>query len=76
MSTEEEYLIVDRGGAVYVGYLVHELKPPISIHVAIWCLMECPVQWGAMMDILRVLFGLVNNNGRHEALPIISCEYK
>ena len=31
---KEESLIVDRGGAAYVGELGHELKPPVSIHVA------------------------------------------
>ena len=69
---EEEYLIVDRGGAAYVGELGHGLKPLISIHIARWCVMDCPVQWDVAMEILGVLPGLVNNDGRHEAFPIIS----
>ena len=72
MSIEEEYLIVDRGGAAYVGELDHGLKPPVSIHVAIWCVMEFPVQWDVVMEILGVILGLVKNDGSHEALPISS----
>ena len=72
VSIEEEYLIVDRGGTVYVGELGHDLKPPVSIHVARWCVMDCPVQWDVVMEILGVLLGLANNDGRHEALPISS----
>ena len=72
VSTEEDYLIVDRGGTAYVGELGHGLKPPIFIHVAIWCVMDCLVQCDVVMDILGVLLGLVNNNGRHEALPVRS----
>ena len=70
VSIEEEYLIVDRGGTVYAGELCHGLKPPVSIHVSRWCVMDCPVQWGVVMEILGVLLVLVNNDGRHEALPI------
>ena len=62
----KEYdLTVDRGGAAYVGELGHGLKPPISIHVARWCVMDCPVQWDVVMEILGLLLGLVNNDGRH-----------
>ena len=75
VSIEEEYLIVDRGGAAYVGELVRGLKPPVSIHVARWCVMDCPVQWDAVMNILVVILGLMKNYGRHEALPIISVKY-
>ena len=50
----------------------HGRKPPVSIHVARLCAMECPVQWDFAMDILGVLIGSVNNDGRHEALPISS----
>ena len=70
VSIEEEYLIVERGGTAYVGELGHGLKPPISIHVARCCVMDCPVQWDVVMEILGVLLGLVNNYGRHEALAI------
>ena len=76
VSVKEDYLTVDRGGAAYVGELGHGLKPPVSIYVSRWCVVECPVQWGVVMDTLGVLLGLVNNDGRHEALPISSCEYK
>ena len=74
--TKEEYLIVDRGCTAYVGELGHGLKPPVSIHVSIWCVMDCPVQWDAVMEILGVLLGLMNNDGRHEAFPISSGKYK
>ena len=64
-------MIISGGGTAYVGELVHVLKPPASIHVAIWCVMYCPVQWDVVMEILGVILGLVNNYGRHEALSII-----
>ena len=69
---EEEYLILDRGGDTYVGELGHGINTPVSICVARWCVMDCPVQLDVVMEILGVLLGLVNNNGRHEALPIRS----
>ena len=75
-STEEEYLIADRVCTAYVGDFFHGLKPPVSIHVARWCVMEFPVQWDVVMEILGVLLGLVNRYGRHEAFTISSCEYK
>ena len=49
MSIKEEYLIVDSGGATYVGELGHDLKPHVSIHAARWCVMDCPVQWYVVM---------------------------
>ena len=73
---EEEYMIVDRGGSEYVGELGHGLKPPVFIHVSIWCVMDCTVKWDVVMYILGLLLGLVNNNERHEVFPISSCEYK
>ena len=73
---EEEYLIVDRGGAAYVGELDHRLKPPGSTHVARWCVMDYPVQCGVVMEILGLLLGLVNNNRRREALPFSSVKDK
>ena len=76
LSTKEEYLIVDRGVTVYVGELGHVLKPPVSIHVARWCVMDCPVQWDSVMEILGVLLDLVNNDGRHEAFPVSSGKEK
>ena len=71
MSIEEDYLIVDRGGTTYVVELGHGLKTPVSIHVARWCAMDCPVQWDAVMEILGVLLGLVNNHRSHESFTII-----
>ena len=70
VSIEGEYLIVDSGDTAYVGEFGHGLKPPVSIHVARWCMMDCPVQWNVVMEILGVLLGFVNNDGRNEALPI------
>ena len=70
VSIKEEYLIVDRGCAAYVGYLGHGIMPPVPIHVSIWCVMDYPVQWDVVTEILGVLLGLVNNDGRHEAFPI------
>ena len=75
VTIEEEYLIV-RCGTAYVGELDHGLKPPVSVHVARWCVMDCPVQWDVVMDILGVILGLVNNYGRNEALPISLGKYK
>ena len=74
VSVEEEYLIIDRGGTTYVGELGHGVKPPVSIHVAILCVIDCPVQWDVVLEILGVLLGLVKNDWRHEALTIISGE--
>ena len=76
VSIKEEYLIVDRGGTTYVGELGHGLKSPVSIHVAIWCVMDFPVQWYVVMEILGVFLGLVKNDGRHESFPISSGKYK
>ena len=76
VSIKEEYLIFDRGSAVYVGELDHGLKPPISIHVSIWCVIDCPDQWYVVMDILGVILGLVYNDGWHEEFPIILGKYK
>ena len=73
---KEEYLIVERGGAAYVGQLGHGLKQPVSIHVSRWCVMDCTVQRDVVIEILGVLLGLVNNDGTHETLPTNSCEYK
>ena len=76
VSIKEEYLIFERGGTAYVGELGHGLKPPVSIHVAIWYVMDCSVQWDVVMEILGVLLGLVNNYGRPEALPVRSVKDK
>ena len=72
VSVEEDYLIFERGGTPHVGELGHGLKTPVSINVAIWCVMYCPFQWDVAMVILGVLLGLVKNDGRHEAFPIRS----
>ena len=76
MSTKEEYLIFDRIYAAYVGELGHGLKPPVSVHVFMWCVMDCPVKWDVVMEILGVILGLVNNDKRHEALTISPGKYK
>ena len=76
LSIKEDYMIVDREGTTSFGELGRGIKPPISIHVSRWCVVDCPVQWEVVMEILVVLLGLVNNEGRHEAFPISSCEYK
>ena len=76
VSIKEEYLIVERVGATYFMELVHGLNTPISIHIARWSVMEFPVQWDVVKDILGVLLVLVNNYGRHAALPICYFEYK
>ena len=70
MSIEEKYLVVERGGATYFGELGHGFKPPISIHIPRWCVMDRPVQWYVELDILGVLLGLVHNDGRNEAFTI------
>ena len=70
VSTKEDYLIVERGGAAYVGELGHGLKLLVYIHVARWSVTDYPVQWYVVMEILGVLLDLVNNDGRHEALAI------
>ena len=69
-STEENYLIVDRGGTAYVVELGHGFKPPVTIHIPIWCVMDFPVQWNAEVDVFGVLIGLVHNDGWQEALTI------
>ena len=76
VSVEEEYLIFDSVGAIYVGEFGHGLKPPVYTRVNRWCVMDRTVQRDVVMDILVVLLGSVNNYGRHEVLPIISCEYE
>ena len=68
MSIEEKYLIFYRGGSVYVGSLVHGFKPPLYIHMPIWCVMDCPVQWDVEVEILGLLLGLVHNDRLQEAL--------
>ena len=70
MSIDEKYLVVDRGGATYVGELGRGFKPPISIHIPRWCLMDFPVQWDVEVDISGLLLGLVRNDGWHKALSI------
>ena len=76
MSIEEKYLIVDRRGSIFVGEMVHGFKPPVSIHISIWCVMECTVQWDVEVKILGVILGLVHNYGWHDALPISSVKDK
>ena len=70
MSTEEKYLIFDRGGATYVGELSHGFKPPISIHIPRFYVIDCKVQWDFVMDILGVFLGLVQSEGCHEVARV------
>ena len=72
MSIEDDYLIVGRGGAAYVGSLDHGIKPPVSIHVDRWYVIVCLFQWDVVVEILVLLLGLVNNDGCDVALPIRS----
>ena len=72
MSIQEKYLIVDRGGATYIGKLGHGFKPSFSIKITIWCVVDCPFQWDLEVEILVVLIGLVHKNKWHESLPINS----
>ena len=65
VSTKEEYLIVDMGGAEYVGEMGHGLNPSVSIYVERWCVMDFKVKWDVVMEILEVILGFVRNNGRH-----------
>ena len=60
ISIEEKNMIFDRVGAAYIGELGRGLKLYVSINVAIWYVMDCPVQWDVVMDILGVLLVLVN----------------
>ena len=70
MSIGKNDLIVDMEGNTYVGKLGRGFKTTVSIHIPIWCVMDCPVQWYFEVEILGVLLCLVHNNGRHEAFPI------
>ena len=72
MPIEEKYLIADRGGATYIGKLGHGFKPSLSIHITIWCVVDCLVQWDLEVEILVVLIGLVHKNEWHESSPINS----
>ena len=70
MSIKEQYLIFDRGGSVYVGELGHGFKASVSIHITGWYVMDYPVKWGNIEEILVVLPVFVRNDGWHEALPV------
>ena len=70
MSTKEKYLIFDRGGVAYVEELCRGFKPPVSMHIPIWYVMDFPFQWDVGVEILVLLLGLMHNYGWHEALPI------
>ena len=66
MSIGENYLIFDRGGTTYIGELGRGFKPPVSLYIPIWCVMECPVQLDVEVNICRVLLVLVHNDGWNE----------
>ena len=76
ISIGEKYLIVDRGGATYIGKFGHGFKPSFSIHITRWCVVDSPVQWDLEVEILVVLLGLVQNDGWHEALTVSLGKYK
>ena len=52
MYIKENYLIVDRVGALYTGYLGSGFKPFLSIHIPIWCVVECPALCDVEVEIL------------------------
>ena len=76
MSTEEDYFFVYSGVTSYGGELGNGFKPPLFIHIAKWFVLEYPVQWDFEVDILGVLFCLVQNDGQTEAFTIRSCKDK
>ena len=55
MYIEEQYIIVDKGGAAYLGELGYGFKRPISIYIPRWCAVDCPLQWDVELEILGVL---------------------
>ena len=59
------------GSAAYIGKLGYGFKPTVSVNITRWCIPDSPFQWDFEVDILGVILGLVNNDGWHEALPII-----
>ena len=76
VSIKEQSLIVDRGGAAYVGELGRGFYPSISIHITRRCVMDYPFQWEIMVEILELLLGLVHNYGWREEFSIILGKYK
>ena len=76
MSTNENDLIVEKGGSAYIGELGHGFKPHISIHIHRCCVMDCTVQWDFEVDISGLILGLVDNDRCNEALTIRSGEDK
>ena len=71
MSTEEDYFFVYSGVTSYGGELGNGFKPPLFIHIAKWFVLEYPVQWDVEVEIFRILFFLVDNDGRNEAFNIV-----
>ena len=55
ISIEKENLIVDSRGAVDSGELGREFNPPLYIHITGWCVVDCPVQWNAEVDIVKII---------------------
>ena len=70
VSIKEKYLVVYKVGAAYVGKLGHGFYTPVSIHIPIWCVIDFPVQWYIIVQILVVVLGLVQNYGWHEQFTI------
>ena len=76
MSIKEQYLIIDRVDNTYIGGLANLFQPSISTHITRWCVLDYPVQWDIIMEILGLLISWVKNDGWHEAFPISSGKYK
>ena len=45
--------------------LGYGFKPPVSIHIPRWCLIDCTVHCNAKVDIFGLLLGLVHNYRWH-----------
>ena len=76
MSIEENFLIVDSGGATYSRELVQLFYSTVSIHISRWCVVYYPFQWNFEVEILGVIFCLVHNDGQREAFPTGLGKYK
>ena len=64
------------GGIKYIGESGHGFKPPFYIHIPIWCVVDCTLQWDVELKILGLIFGLVHNYWWNEEFTTISVKYK
>ena len=69
MSIKENYFIVDRGGSVDSGEFGNGFKPPISIHLPGWCVMDYPIYWDSEVQILELLLFQCKIIGKMKNLP-------